>query len=286
MQACNQPLTTVTNVGIGLRHPHYSAFFETLPTLDFVEVHSENFFAEGGATRALLRQAREHCAVSLHGVGLGLGSAAGIDPWHLARLAELVHDIEPVRVSDHACFARAQLGSGIAHASDLLPIAFTKLSAKILCGNIAQVQDTIKRPILVENLSAYVAWEHSDTSEAHFLRDVCKTSGCQLLLDVNNLYVNALNAGSVEPVTACCRWIDELGLTSVGEIHLAGFTEREGIVIDDHSRAVSAAVWQVYEYAVCRFGNAPSLVEWDAELPEFDALLAEAAKARRIQARE
>ena len=283
--------TTPSHIGIGLRHAHYEAFFDAQPALDFVEVHSENFFAAGGVTRGLLREVRANYAVSLHGVGLGLGSAAGIDAWHLNRLVELARDIEPVRISDHACFARAQVNLGtntgsdsrLLHASDLLPIAFTRASAQVLCSNIAQVQDALQRPILIENLSAYFAWAHDEQSEVSFLREVCKASGCQLLLDVNNLYVNALNAQSDQPIVDCRAWIDALAPASVGEIHLAGFAEREGLVIDDHSRAVSDAVWQIYEHAMRRFGTVPSLVEWDSELPELGVLLAEAAKAGRIQ---
>jgi uncharacterized protein len=281
--------------GIGLRHPHYRELFERLPALDFVEVHSENFFAAGGAARAVLRQAREHYAVSLHGVGLGLGSAVGIDPWHLDCLAELVAEIEPLRVSDHACFARAPFNGSTIHASDLLPIAFTSASLQLLCNNIAQVQDRLKRPILLENLSAYVAWPDSSMSESEFLRRVCQQSGCQLLLDVNNLYVNALNARSLQPLQDCCAWIDDLlgeslsnSAVQIGEIHLAGFTASDSLVIDDHSARVHADVWQIYAHTVRCLpggtGSRSSLIEWDTDIPALDVLLDEAAKASTVAA--
>ena len=149
-------VTAVAAVGIGLRQPHYAPVLDDLPALGFLEAHSENFFADGGAALAVLHQAREHYPVSLHGVGLALGSAAGLDPWHLDRLERLVQRIEPVRVSDHACFARAvPAGGGAAvHANDLLPVAFNEAALAIMASNVEQVQERLRRRILVENLSA------------------------------------------------------------------------------------------------------------------------------------
>ena len=195
----------VLRAGIGLRQPHYAEVLERAPPLGFVEVHSENFFADGGAALAVLHQAREHYGVSLHGVGLGLGSAAGVDPWHLDRLARLVQRIEPLRVSDHASFARAPrvAGSSALHANDLLPLAFTKASLDILCANVVQVQDRLKRPILVENLSAYLSFPDDAIAEAAFFAALCERSGCGMLLDVNNIMVNALNEGASDPLARC-----------------------------------------------------------------------------------
>jgi len=272
--------------GIGLRQPHYAALLESGPPLGFVEVHSENFFADGGAALAVLTQARERYAVSLHGVGLALGSAAGLDAWHLDRLAALAARVEPVRVSDHACFARAarRQGGPVVHGSDLLPIAFTEASLAILVRNVAQVQERLRRPIAVENLSAYVSYADDRIAEADFLVQLCRRSGCTLLLDLNNLMVNALNAGAADPVAACCAFVDVLPPGCVAEIHLAGYCEADGIVIDDHGSRVRPAVWKVYEHTLRRLGPVPTLIEWDTDVPALDVLLGEAARADQVAA--
>ena len=282
-------------VGIGLRQPHYANLFETTPPLAFVEVHSENFFAEGGAALAVLHRARERYPVSLHGVGLALGSAAGLDPWHLDRLARLVQRIEPARVSDHACFARVAPAGGapVVHANDLLPIAFNDASLEIIAGNVTRAQERIGRAMLVENLSSYVSFVDDSMSEPDFFAALCRRTGCGMLLDVNNLMVNALNAGAVDPLAACCGFIDALPTGIVGEIHLAGYcdndndndNDNDGIVIDDHGSRVRPAVWRVYEHALRRFGTVPTLIEWDTDLPAFEVLLGEAAHAAQLAAR-
>ena len=272
-----------THTGIGLRQPHYQALLADPPPLAFVEVHSENFFAEGGATLAVLDEARRHWPVSLHGVGLALGSAAGLDEWHLQRLAALVQRVDPARVSDHASFARApRRASGpVVHASDLLPVAFTDAALAIMVANVQRVQESIKRPLLVENLSAYLHWADDAIAEPEFFNQLTQRSGCGLLLDVNNLVVNALNDGADEAaaVAAACRWIDAVRPTSVGEIHLAGYHDAGDIVIDDHGSRVHAPVWQVFRHAAQRLGPRPTLVEWDTRIPELSVLLEEAAKA-------
>lgn len=271
------------HVGIGLRHPHHAALLEAPPALPFVEVHSENFFGDGGAALAVLHEARSHWDVSLHGVGLSLGSAAGLDPWHLDRLAALVERIEPVRVSDHASFARAprRAGGPLLHAADLLPVAFTPAALDILVRNVQQVQDRLKRPILVENLSAYLHWADDTLAEPAFFNELCARSGCGLLLDLNNLVVNALNDGRDEAAAAraACAWVDTITPAHVGEIHLAGYHAADDIVIDDHGSAVHEPVWRVFRHAIARLGPRPVLVEWDTDLPEPAVLLAEAAKA-------
>ncbi|HEY0856854.1 MAG TPA: DUF692 domain-containing protein [Albitalea sp.] len=275
------PSSDAMHAGIGLRHPHYAEVMERTPPLGFVEVHSENFFADGGAALAVLHAARERYAVSLHGVGLALGSAAGLDPWHLDRLERLVRRIEPVRVSDHASFARAPLaaGQGAVHANDLLPIAFTEASLDILCANVSRVQERLGRPILVENLSAYLSFDHDRIPEPDFFAALCRRTGCAMLLDVNNLMVNALNAGAPDPVASCTAFIDALPVGVAGEIHLAGYCRTEDIVIDDHGSRVRPEVWEVYRHAVRRFGPLPTLLEWDTGLPPLDVLLGEAQQA-------
>ena len=273
--------------GIGLRHPHCAQVLDALPPLGFVEVHSENFFADGGAALQVLHAARAHYAVSLHGVGLALGSAAGVDPWHLDRLARLAARIDPVRVSDHACFARAAMvpGGAVLHGNDLLPIAFNDASLDILCANVARVQDRLQRPVLVENLSAYLSFSDDAIPEPEFLAALCRRSGCGLLLDVNNLMVNALNAQVADPLAHCQAFVDALPVGSVGEIHLAGYCEADGIVIDDHGSCVRPDVWRVYAHALQRFGSVPTLVEWDTELPALEVLLGEAEQASALLAR-
>lgn len=271
------------HAGIGLRQPHYAAALERAPALAFVEVHSENFFADGGAALEVLHAARGRWDLSLHGVGLALGSAAGVDPWHLDRLARLVERVQPLRVSDHACFARAprRRGGPAVHAGDLLPIAFTEASLAVLSDNVQRVQDRLRRPILVENLSAYLRWADDCIAEPEFFNRLTRATGCQLLLDVNNLVVNALNDGIGEDaaVARACAWVDRIDAASVGEIHLAGYDDSGSLVIDDHGSRVRAPVWQVYRHAVARLGARPTLVEWDTALPPLATLLAEASLA-------
>jgi uncharacterized protein len=279
--------------GIGWRHPHYAAVLEQRPAVGFLQVHSENFFGHGspagGAALATLQAAREHYPISLHGVGFSLGSALGLDAWHLDQLADLVERMEPVRVSDHACFARGQRSGGqMLHASDLLPIPFTRDSLDVLCANVQRVQERLKRPFLVENLSAYLHYAQADFSEAQFLSELVKRSGCQLLLDVNNVYVNALNnqAGTPRDRLLALReglaFLDALPRDAVGEMHLAGHCEMDDIVIDDHGSMVCDEVWQLYAHALQRFGDVPALIEWDTDIPQLDVLLAQAEQANQV----
>ena len=309
------------NTGIGLRQPHSAALFAAPPPLAFVEVHAENYFAAGGAAAALLQAARCHWPVSLHGVGLALGSAAGIDADHLDHLAALVQRIAPVRISDHACFARAPRSNGgpVVHGNDLLPIAYTPASLDILVANVQRVQDRLQRPILVENLSAYLHWADDVLAEPEFFNALTRRSGCGLLLDVNNLVVNALNLSALNlsalnrsalnrsalnlrpldpmkpgaptpqrdetaAVAAACAWIDAIVPHSVGEIHLAGYHDSGDLVIDDHGSRVHAPVWRVFRHAAQRLGPRPTLIEWDTGLPALAVLLDEAALADAVWA--
>lgn len=270
-------------VGIGWRQPHYETLLAERPALGFIEVHSENFFADGGITLAVLDAGREVYDVSLHGVGLGLGSAAGLDSWHLDRLARLVARVQPRWVSDHACFAR--VGSGL-HAADLLPIPFTDESLQLLVRHVDQVQQRLGRTMLVENISAYVGWAGDTLAEPEFFNELTRQTGCGLLLDVNNLVVNARNAGwsPRDAAREAMRWVDAIRPGSVGEIHLAGHCEREdGLVIDDHGSRVRDEVWRVYVHAIARLGLVPTLIEWDTAVPALDVLLAEARRARALQ---
>jgi len=284
------------NIGIGWRHPHYADLMEQRPAIDFLEVHSENFFGSGGAALAILDQGRAHYPVSLHGVGLSLGSAVGLDPWHLDQLAALVQRIDPVRVSDHAAYARGIFQGSVVHAADLLPIPFSSESLDVLCGNVSRVQDRLQRVFVVENLSAYLTWKVPVTdetwSETAFLAELVRRTGCQLLVDVNNIYVNALNAQKaglvVDPEQSCLEWLDAVPQGVVGEMHLAGHchvSDAHGdIVIDDHGSRVCDAVWRLYRHAIERFGTVPTLIEWDTDVPALEVLLDEAARARSVSA--
>lgn len=274
---------TLPRAGIGLRHPHYRELLERRPALGFLEVHSENFFADGGAALAVLQEARSCYDISLHGVGLSLGAAAGLDPWHLEQLARLVDRIDPVRVSDHACFARASLRAGgpVVHGNDLLPIAFTPAALDIMAANVSRVQDRLKRPILVENLSAYLDWADDALSEPEFFNALARRTGCGILLDVNNIVVNMLNEGG-DAVAQSCRFVDAIDEAAVGEIHLAGYDDSGELVIDDHGSRVHAPVWQVFAHAMRRLGGTPMLIEWDTDIPALDVLLDEAKHAERV----
>lgn len=269
-------------VGIGWRQPHYETLLAQRPALGFIEVHSENFFADGGLTLAVLDAGREAYDVSLHGVGLALGSAAGLDERHLARLARLVDHVQPRWVSDHACFAR--VGTGL-HAADLLPIPFNDESLALMVRHVDQVQQRLRRPLLVENISAYVGWAGDTLAEPEFFNLLTQRTGCGLLLDVNNLVVNARNGGQPPAAAAreAMRWVDAIRPGSVAEIHLAGHVERDdGLVIDDHGSQVRDEVWQVFAHAVQRFGPTPTLIEWDTDVPDLSVLLAEAGRARAV----
>ncbi len=278
------------HTGIGLRQPHAADLRAAPPALAFVEVHAENYFAAGGAAPGLLAAARAQWPVSLHGVGLALGSAAGVDADHLEQLAALVQRTAPVRVSDHASFARAprRHGGPVVHGADLLPLAFTAAALDILVANVQRVQDRLQRPILVENLSAYLHWADEQLAEPAFFNALARRSGCGLLLDVNNLVVNMLNEQGREAgqparaVAAACAWVDAIDPAIVGEIHLAGYDDSGDLVIDDHGSRVHAPVWQVFRHTVQRLGPRPTLVEWDTALPELAVLLDEAALAECV----
>ncbi len=285
-------------VGIGWRHPHYAQVLHEHPAVDFLEVHSENFFAAGGAALSVLEQGRSQYPVSLHGVGLSLGSAVGLDAWHLDQLAALVNRMGPVRISDHASFARGSFQGTTVHGSDLLPLPFTTEALDVLCSNVQQVQDRLQRRFMVENLSAYLQWKPQDDAvfqEAEFLNTLALRTGCLLLVDVNNIYVNALNAlqrgdqrgGTQDPMQNCCDWLDAIAPGMVGELHLAGHRhvsdEYGDIVIDDHGSRVCDEVWTLYRHAIGRFGAVPTLIEWDTDVPALSVLLSEADRARSLQ---
>ncbi|MEJ7805684.1 MAG: DUF692 family multinuclear iron-containing protein [Telluria sp.] len=260
-------------IGVGLRAPHYRQFLEQRPKVDWLEVHTENFLDRAGWDWHVLQQLRRDYPVSLHGVGLGLGSARGFSPSHLERVRALVEQLEPMLVSEHLCW-------GAVHGrqlNDLLPLALDQAMLALLCERVAQVQETLGRPILLENVSSYVRFRADAMSEAEFMAALAQRTGCGLLLDVNNLYVNQCNHGEDALVAMAA-----IAIGSVGEMHLAGHLVTPAAVIDHHGAQVAPQVWELYRAAVARFGAAPTLIEWDTDVPALDVLLAEAGKARAI----
>jgi uncharacterized protein (UPF0276 family) len=262
-------------VGIGLRAPHYARVLEERPALGFVEVHSENFYAEGGAALGWLERFRAAYPLSLHGVGLSLGSADALDARHLEKLARLADRFEPALVSEHLCW------SSIAgrHANDLLPLPFTDEALDHLVARVEAVQERLRRAILVENVSSYLTFAHSTIPEWEFVAEVARRSGCGVLLDVNNIWINACNHGF-----DAARYLEAIDPRTVGEIHLAGFDRIGGRLVDTHGTRVADEVWALYRAAIARFGERPTLIEWDTDIPGLDVLLDEARKARSILA--
>lgn len=270
------PARPAAGAGIGLRAAHYREFLDGDPPVAWVEVHSENYFGEGGFDLHVLDRVRARVPVSLHGVGLSLGSADALSERHLHRLAVLVDRVEPALVSEHLCWGAL----GGEHFNDLLPMPFTAEALALMDARVARVQDRLRRPILVENVSSYVTWADSAMSEMEFLAALAARSGCGLLLDVNNLYVNAVNHG-----TDAMAELDRIAPGAVGEIHLAGHADIGGLLVDDHGSRVCAAVWSLFEHACARFGALPTLVEWDTDVPALAVLLDEAQRAGAILAR-
>ncbi len=260
--------------GIGLRSVHHAEVIARRPPVAWLEAHTENYFHDGGPQLGALERAREHYPLSLHGVGLGLGSVAPLDAEHLRRVKRAVDRFEPALVSEHACWGHA----GGEHFNDLLPLPYTEEAVEHLASRVRQVQDFLGRQILIENLSAYFAYSVSSLTEWEFLAAVVERSGCGLLLDVNNLYVNSINLGF-----DAGRFIEGVPREAVQEIHLAGHRrnsvgDRE-LLIDDHGSAVCAEVWALYAQAVARLGPVPTLIEWDTDVPALDVLVGEACKA-------
>jgi hypothetical protein len=260
--------------GVGLRKEHFDHVLAERPSVPFFEVVSENFMVEGGRPLAVLEQVRRDYPVALHGVSMSLGSAEPLDPAYLARLKALVDRIEPLVVSDHLCWT----GLGGHNSHDLLPLPLTGEAARATARKIRQAQDALGRCILVENISSYIEFRDSSMSEGEFLRTVVEEADCGILLDVNNLYVNARNHG-LDPE----RFLDRIPAARVGQIHLAGHEDHGDLVIDTHDHPVTDAVWALYRRALERLGPVPTLVEWDARIPAFEVVLAEARRAEAVQ---
>jgi uncharacterized protein (UPF0276 family) len=268
---------TPARAGVGLRATHYREVLETLPAVGWFEVHSENYFGAGGAPLHYLERIRSHYPLSLHGVGLSVGSVDPLNLQHLAKLKGLIDRFEPALVSEHLAFSSV----GGRYLNDLLPLPYHQEALDYVVGRIQQVQELLGRQILIENVSSYLQYRDSVIPEAEFLAEVARHSGCGILLDVNNVYVSATNHGF-----HAGAYLHTIPIDRVQEIHLAGFTvNRLGdaeILIDTHSRPVAEAVWALYRQAVKRFGPVPTLIEWDADIPALAVLLEEARQADAI----
>src|SRR5215471_359701 len=266
------------HAGIGLRSPHIAEVMRTHPAVPWFEVHAENYMGGGPAMRALAQIRRDY-PISIHGVGLSLGSADGLDTRHLARLKRLVERLEPVLVSEHLAWSSAN-GAYLNH---LLPLVYTEETLEIVCRNVEHAQTVLGRRILVENPASYLRFAGSSIPEPEFLTAVVRRTGCGLLCDVNNIYVTSQNFDQ-NPVT----YIEGLPADVVGEMHLAGHTindvDGQPMLIDDHGAPVSQAVWELFTLALAHFGPVPTLIEWDTNIPAFAVLVAEASKADRLLA--
>jgi hypothetical protein len=264
-------VTLPAQAGIGLRAPHLRQVREENPAVAWFEVHSENYFAAGGPALAALEDIRQSYPVSLHGVGMSLGGADALDRAHLGRLRALADRIEPAAISEHLCWSAI----GGRWLNNLLPLPYTREALDRVCDHVSQVQDTLQRPILVENVSSYLRFLPEEMPEWDFIAAVARRTGCGLLLDVNNIHVSACNHGF-----AAADFLAGIPLGTVHEIHLAGYEETDGLLVDTHSRPVYPAVWELYANALDRFGPVPTLIEWDQDIPAFSVLQDEAATAQ------
>ncbi len=266
------------SAGIGLRHVHYLDILEQKPVIGWIEVHPENFFS-GGRPRRILSKVRALYPLSFHAVGLSLGSSERVSRIHLDSIKELISIYEPFHVSDHASWSM----SGNAHLNDLMPLPYTEEALEALCRNIDETQDVLQRQILIENPSSYIAYKSSTMPEWEFMNEAARRTGCNILLDVNNIFVQAHNHGD-DPY----KYVAAIHTDHVREIHLAGHIERtfdgsdRTILIDTHSREPRREVWDLYDFSVRRHGRVPTLIEWDADTPALDVLVSEAHKAQNI----
>jgi uncharacterized protein (UPF0276 family) len=259
--------------GIGLRTAHIAEIDTQRPRIGWLEVHSENYYVDGGPALAALDRIRRDYPLSLHGVGMSLGSTDPLDRAHVAKLARLIARIEPALVSEHLCWS----GVGGRHLNDLLPLPYTEEALVHVCARVSELQDALAREILVENVSSYLAYAEATIPEGEFVAEVARRTGCKLLLDVNNIHVNAVNHGFDADA-----YLAAIAPASVAEIHLAGFDARGACLIDTHGAPVAPEVWALYRRAIERIGARPTLIEWDVDIPPLATLLREAATAQSM----
>ena len=264
--------------GLGLRPELFDAIFDQRPALGFLEAHSENYFGDSIA-RAKLLELREHYDISLHGVGLSLGRADDLNTKHLSELKHLVDEINPMLVSEHLAWS----AYSHRHLPDLLPLPLTEQSLAIMCQHVEQMQDALQRQIYVENPSNYLLFDRLQIPEPEFLNALATRTGCGLLVDLNNIYVSAMNLNR-----DANEYLDQLDSRLIGQYHLAGYTEverhGEAMLIDTHNQTVDPQVWELFDKAVQKYGARPTLFEWDSDFPELSVLLAQCQQAEKILA--
>jgi len=255
--------------GIGLRLAHLAEMVATRPSIGWLEVHPENFLTNPHAAE-LLSELSAYYPISLHTVGISIGSASGINRLHLKRIRTLAERIHPVLMSGHLAWST----HGNEYLNDLLPLPYNRESLELVAGHVLEVQDALGRPYLIENPASYVGFHSSTMTETVFLWEIVERTGCRLLCDVSNVVVSAHNMG-FDP----CRYVDDFPADAVSEIHLGGYTPEEGLLIDTHAAPIADRSWDLYAYAVRRFGSRPTLIEWDNQIPPLKALLEEAEHA-------
>lgn len=268
--------------GLGFKPEHFDAIRETKPDLGFFEVHAENYMGEGGPAHARLAALRADYALSVHGVSLSIGGHGPLDREHLARLRALCDRYEPASFSEHLAWSTHEE----AYLNDLLPLPYNDETLALVCDHVDETQDALGRRILLENPSNYLAFADTTMAETQFLRAIARRTGCGLLLDVNNVFVSAVNQG-----TDALAYLAEFPLEHVGEIHLAGheaqtLPDGSPLLIDAHGSPVADPVWTLYSRVIAQAGPLPTLIEWDNDVPDFATLAAEAGRARRILAPE
>lgn len=252
--------------GLGLRRPHYAEFLTRDVPVDFVEIISENFMVDGGRPLATLDAIRDRYPVAMHGVSMSIGSAAGLDRDYLQRLRALADRVRPLWVSDHLCWT----GINGHNSHDLLPLPYSEEALDTVCANIAVAQDALGRPMLFENPSSYVQFADAGLTEWDFLAEMCRRTGCYLLLDVNNVFVSSRNHGFDASV-----YLGAIPVDRVRQMHLAGHSQGEAMLIDTHDHPVALDVWSLYETASRRFGSVATMIERDDDIPPLDDLLEE-----------
>jgi len=261
-------------VGIGLRHSHIEKFATQKPNVGWVEVHSENYLTRGGPAFAKLLEIRQNYPVSLHGIGMSLGSADGLDEVHLRQVKDLIDALDPFMVSDHLSWNTTK----DIFLPDLLPTPYNKEALEIFIRNVSIAQDRFKQQILLENPSTYFEFVDSTYSETEFLNILSEKTGAGIILDVNNVYISGLNNGwSAE------QYINDINIHTVKEMHVSGHSvkpilDKGSLYLDSHDTRVCDAVWELYRKALLRFGKVPTMVEWDVDIPELEILLEEAQK--------
>lgn len=259
--------------GIGLRSHHFREILEEQPRVAWMETHPENYFGNGGAPLRILEQIRSRYPLSFHGVGLSLGSTDPIDQDHLRKLKALIDRFEPAFVSEHLSWSSV----GGRFFNDLLPLPYTPESLDHICLRIDEVQEALQRPLLIENITRYLTWRDSSIPEGEFLAEAARKTGCGILLDINNIYVNAMNF-HLDPLDV----LKAIPAHAVWEIHLAGFDRFGRWLLDTHGQAVHRDVWALYEWMIDHLGPRPTLIEWDTNLPALQVLVEQAAQADSI----